>query len=120
MRTGKLDGIVLILSCVLASGGAAHAVQGQLQAGTAKITITPEDTQHPVHDVCCARSLVLDIQGERLAFVSVDLGIYTSDSLVQKCKEQFGLSQLLLSGPTGFKGESRWILQEVPQQQGNK
>jgi hypothetical protein len=74
-----------------------HIWQGQLYAGTAKIDITPEDPKKPVHDKVQARVLVLEIGTNRLAFISVDLGIYTSEHLVAACKEKFGLSQVLLS-----------------------
>ena len=70
---------------------------GELRAGTAKVSITPDDGKMPVHDKVYARSLVLDVDGERLAFVSVDLGIYTSEQLVAVCKERFGISHLVLS-----------------------
>ncbi|HEY2158188.1 MAG TPA: hypothetical protein VGH33_21345 [Isosphaeraceae bacterium] len=70
---------------------------GELRAGTAKVSITPEDAKKPVHDKVYARSLVLDVDGERLAIVSVDLGIYTSERLVAACKERFGISHLVLS-----------------------
>jgi neutral ceramidase len=70
---------------------------GELQAGTAKVSITPEDGKKPIHDKVYARSLVLDVGGERIAFVAVDLGIYTSETLVAACKERFGISHLVLS-----------------------
>ena len=70
---------------------------GELRAGTAKISITPEDGKKPVHDKVYARSLVLDVDGERLAIVAVDLGVYTSERLVDACKEKFGISHLVLS-----------------------
>lgn len=78
--------------------------QGQLLAGAAKIDITPEHTRQPVHDKVHARVLVLEIDGKRLAFVSVDLGIYTSEHLVAACKEKFGLSQILLSSSHTHSG----------------
>ena len=71
--------------------------RGELLAGTAKINITPENTRQPVHDKVHARALVLEIDGKRLAFVSVDLGIYTSAHLIAACKEKFGLSQMVIS-----------------------
>ncbi len=74
-----------------------HLWHGQLRAGTAKIDITPENTKLPVHDKVHARALVLEIDTNRLALISVDLGIYTSEHLVAACKEKFGLSQILLS-----------------------
>jgi hypothetical protein len=74
-----------------------HIWRGQLRAGTAKIDITPDNTKLPVHDKVQARALVLEIGTNRLAFISVDLGIYTSEHLVAACQEKFGLSQILLS-----------------------
>jgi neutral ceramidase len=76
---------------------AGMSTAGELRAGTAKVSITPEDGKKPVHDKVYARSLVLDVDGERLAFVSVDLGIYTSEKLVAACKERFGISHLVFS-----------------------
>ena len=70
---------------------------GELRAGTAKVSITPEDARKPVHDKVHARSLVLDVDGERLAIVAMDLGVYTSEHLVAACKERFGISHLVLS-----------------------
>ena len=69
---------------------------GELRAGTAKVSITPDDVKMPVHDACYARSLVLDVGGERVAIVAVDLGIYTNEHLVAACKERFGISHLVL------------------------
>src|SRR6516225_5986778 len=78
--------------------------QGELLAGTAKINITPENPSKPVHDNVNARVLVLEIKGKRLAFVSVDLGVYTSEHLVAACKEKFGLTQMLLSSSHTHSG----------------
>jgi hypothetical protein len=104
--------VVAICACgftgrVRASEAAAPAVptmakekaiwRGELLAGTAKINLTPENTRQPVHDKVHARALVLEIDGKRLAFVSVDLGIYTSAHLIAGCKEKFGLPQMVLS-----------------------
>lgn len=69
---------------------------GELWAGTAKVNITPENPGQPVHDDVYARALVLKINDQRLAFVSVDLGIFTSEHLVTACKEKFGINELLL------------------------
>jgi hypothetical protein len=69
---------------------------GELKAGTAKVSITPDDGKKPIHDKVYARSLVLDVDGERLAIVAVDLAIYTSERLVEMCKEKFGITHLVL------------------------
>jgi hypothetical protein len=68
-----------------------------LMAGTAKISITPDNTKLPVHDKVLARVLVLEVGGERLAFISMDLGVYYSDRLIAACKEKFGISQVVMS-----------------------
>jgi hypothetical protein len=68
----------------------------ELKAGTAKVSITPDDGKKPVHDKVYARSLVLDVDGQRLAIVAVDLAIYTSERLVELCKEKFGIAHLVL------------------------
>lgn len=83
----------------LMAGGAnqKQVWKGELLAGTAKTSITPENPNKPVHDNVNARVLVLEVGGKRLAFVSVDLGIFTSEHLVAACEEKFGLSQVLLS-----------------------
>ena len=107
MRTKSVCVTVLTLLCVLTFGETSYAAKGPLQAGTAKITITPEETRYPVHDVCHARSLVLDVAGQRIAFVSVDLGIYTSEGVVRQCKEKFGLAQMFLSSSHTHSGPGR-------------
>ena len=40
--------------------------------------------------------MVLDINGERLAFVSVDLAIFTSENVENICKEKFGVAKVFL------------------------
>ena len=79
------------------SADGSSSVTGALRVGTAKISITPENPSQPIHDKVNARALVLEINSERLAFVSVDLGIYTSEHLVDACKEKFGIQQMFLS-----------------------
>jgi hypothetical protein len=76
---------------------AGMSAAGELRAGTAKISITPDDINMPVHDPCYARSLVLDVGGERIGIVAVDLGTYSNERLVAACKERFGLSHLVFS-----------------------
>lgn len=107
MTTRKTCLVLLVLSFVLMVGRTSYAMKGELRAGTAKITITPQENKYPVHDTCYARSLVLDVGGERIAFVSVDLGIYTSESLAKACREKFGLSQFLLCSSHTHSGPGR-------------
>ena len=68
-----------------------------LLAGTARVSITPPNPTKPVHDNVNARVLVLELDGERLGFISIDLGVYTSERLVQTCREKYGLSQVIMS-----------------------
>lgn len=67
-----------------------------LIAGTAKINITPINDM-PIHDSLYARVLILEMENEKLAFVSVDQGIFTNDRLGKICKEKYGISRLFLS-----------------------
>jgi hypothetical protein len=76
---------------------AGMAAARELRAGTAKISITPDDIKMPVHDPCYARGLVLDVGGERIGIVAVDLATYSNERLVAACRERFGLSHLVLS-----------------------
>src|ERR1700681_2450523 len=71
------------------------AAEGKFLAGTAKVNITP-NTSEPLHDSVYARSLVLEINGQRIAFVSVDLAVFTSERVERICKEQFGIIHLML------------------------
>jgi hypothetical protein len=68
---------------------------GQLMAGTAKVNLTPAGDE-PLHDSIYARSLVLDVNGLRVAFVSVDLAVFTSERVEQVCKTRYGITQLWL------------------------
>ena len=86
---------------------AGMSATGELRAGTARVSITPDGLKMPVHDPCYARSLVLDIGGERIAIVAVDLGVYTSEKLVAACKERFGISHLVLSSSHTHSGPGR-------------
>ncbi|MGO4292154.1 hypothetical protein [Chitinophaga sp. RAB17] len=72
------------------------ANNGKLLAGTSKINITPK-TDQPIHDSVFARSLVLDVNGQRLAFVSLDLPIFTSDRVERVCKQQYHIEKVILS-----------------------
>ena len=70
--------------------------QTQLLAGTAKINITPA-TKEPIHDSVYARALVLQSGNLKLAFIAVDLAVFTSERIEKICKEKYGISQVLLS-----------------------
>jgi neutral ceramidase len=95
MRTTKFLAAILVSCGLLDLPNEAYAVTGKLLAGTAKVSITPE-TDEALHDPVYARSLVLEINEERLAFVSVDLAVFTSDQVEKICKEKYGISKVFL------------------------
>jgi neutral ceramidase len=95
MKIIKLLTTVLLGCGILGSPAKVYGVTGRLLAGTAKVSITPV-TDEPLHDPVYARSLVLEINGERLAFVSVDLATFTSDNVENICKEKYGIAKVLL------------------------
>ncbi|KAA2242946.1 hypothetical protein F0L74_10500 [Chitinophaga agrisoli] len=74
----------------------AFADSGRLLAGASKINITPK-TDQPIHDSVYARSLVLDMNGQRLAFVALDLPIFTTDKLEERCKQQYNIARVIFS-----------------------
>jgi hypothetical protein len=83
--------VFLVISCF-----SIHPAMGasQLMAGTAKINITPSRPKYPVHDSLYARALILDADGSRIAFVTLDLGGYTNIPLVEKLKSKFNLKEV--------------------------
>jgi neutral ceramidase len=95
MKSVRLVAAVLIAYGAFNFPDKARAATGRLMAGTAKVSITPE-TDEPLHDPVYARSLVLEINGERLAFVSVDLAIFTSENVEKICREKNGVARVFL------------------------
>jgi neutral ceramidase len=94
-KAGKLGFLFLTVWSVVSISGKLFAADGKLMAGTAKVNITPQSDE-PLHDSIYARSMVLDVNGLRLAFVSVDLAVFTSERVEKICKERYGISQLML------------------------
>jgi neutral ceramidase len=95
MKMTRFLAAFLVVCGVLDLSNEACAATGTLLAGTAKISITPV-TDEPLHDPVYARSLVLEVNGERLAFVAVDLAVFTSDNVEKTCKEKYGVAKVLL------------------------
>ncbi|MDR3261321.1 MAG: neutral/alkaline non-lysosomal ceramidase N-terminal domain-containing protein [Tannerella sp.] len=89
--------IALLISFALpfVAGSSNPAEKPNLLAGTAKVSITP--ATEPVHDPIYARCLILAVDGQRLAFVSVDLPGMASDRVKQVCKEKYGIDHLMIS-----------------------
>lgn len=80
------------------------AAEGQLMAGTGKISITPENPPIPVHDLCYARSLVLELGEQRVAIISVDMAVFTSERVVRECKEKYEIDLVLISSSHNHSG----------------
>jgi neutral ceramidase len=95
MKTLKLFFAIFLVGGLLHCPSAAYGVIGMLLAGTAKVSITPV-TDEPLHDPVFVRSLVLEIKGERLAFVAADLAVFTSENVEKTCKEKYGVAKVFL------------------------
>ena len=72
------------------------AMAGDILAGLSKVNITSPNPG-ALHDSLYARVLVLENSKNRIAFVAVDQGIYTSDEIARIGKEKYGITHLLLS-----------------------
>jgi neutral ceramidase len=95
VKTMRLLAAILIVGGALDFPDKCQGMTGKLLAGSAKASITPV-TDEPLHDPVYARSLVLEINGERLAFVSVDLAVFSSDNVEKICREKYGVAKVLL------------------------
>lgn len=106
MKTNRLlTAIFFCAWCIL--GVISSFGQGSgLKAGTAKINITPQDPKKPLHDSLYARSLILESEGHKIAFVSMDIGTFSNPRLEMICKEKFGLKEILFSSSHTHSGES--------------
>ena len=71
----------------------------KLMAGTGKVNITPPNPRYPVHDSLYARTLILEAGASRIAFVSLDLVMYSNVPLAEKLKKQFGLQEVYFLSP---------------------
>ena len=96
MEKMKLIVKLLIVLLITVRPVFSFAATADLLAGTAKVNIT-SSSEMPLHDSLYARVLLLKTSEQELAFIAVDQGIFTSDKLVQKCKEKLGISQVLIS-----------------------
>jgi neutral ceramidase len=90
-----------------AIAGRDHPFDGPLLAGSAKVNITPSGDE-PLHDSVYARSLVLQEDGKRLAFVSVDLAVFTSPRLEKICKEKYGIDRLMICSSHNHSEPQKW------------
>ena len=93
MKTTRFFFASIIIICTACLFKKACGQEPKLMAGTAKVNITPTD-QGPVHDSLYARSLVLEVSGTRIAFVSLDLIGYTNENLIGVCKKKYKIDQL--------------------------
>lgn len=90
-RVLSIIGLVLIIANInlLAS-------ENEFLAGTAKVNITPENYELPVHDSIYVRSLVLEANGTRFAMIAIDMGGYTNPKLVKYADEKLKIDHLML------------------------
>lgn len=108
--------LILIPALLLAAFGTALAQTaaqqpasvsgGILRAGTAKVNITPEKPRYPVHDSLYARTLVLEAGDVRIAFISLDLGVYTNENIRRTLMQRYGLTELYLSNSHTHSGQN--------------
>jgi neutral ceramidase len=86
--------VLLILAC--SSAAFAQTRTSRLMAGTAKVNISPTTlpNNRTLHDSLYARSLILQVQNTRIAFVSLDLGGYRNPVLLEKLKKDYKLNEL--------------------------
>ena len=80
-------------------------------AGTGKVNITPPNPRYPVHDSLYARTLILEAGASRIAFVSLDLVMY-SMLTAEKLKKQFGLQEVYFCPQhthSGEAGPKEWL-----------
>lgn len=73
-----------------------HIHANVFKAGLAKVNITSHQ-EEAIHDSLYARVLILESNQQRISFIALDQGIYTSDQLVHIAKERFHLDQVFLS-----------------------
>ncbi len=106
MKTQRTCVLLLALCGLVNVASSGWCATGKLLAGAAKITMTPE-TDEPLHDPIYARSLVLDINGERLALVAVDLAVYTSTNVETACKEKYHIAKVILCASHNHTAPSR-------------
>jgi hypothetical protein len=76
------------------ASGNTPAEKPNLLAGTAKTNMTP--ASEPVHDPLYARCLILALDGQRYAFVSVDLPGMASDRVKQICRDKYKIDHLMI------------------------
>ena len=88
--------LILLLLSTATFAQQASQNSNRLMAGTAKINISPTTlpNNRTLLDSLYARSLVLQCQGTKIAFLSFDLGGYNSVELLNKLKKEFSLDEI--------------------------
>lgn len=84
-----------LISLILLSG-IIYMQANVFRAGLAKVNITSPQKE-AIHDSLYARVLILESNQQRIAFIALDQGVYTSDQLIIAGKEKFRLDQVFLS-----------------------
>ena len=94
---------------ILSVSFSASAEATVLKAGTAKVNITPPNPRYPVHDSLYARSLILEAGDVRIAFISLDLGIFHSEKIRRDLMGRYGLTELYMSSSHTHTGQNSSI-----------
>ena len=115
MRTFNRFILLFVVSLIYLSTSTASAT-GKLMAGTSKVNITPPAPRYPVHDSLYVRTLILDANGSRIAFVGLDLGGYTNIPLAKRLKKQFQLKEVYFCPQhthSAQAGPKEWLEEQI-------
>lgn len=115
MRKLRKIVILLCVGAVCVSANFLHAA-GKFMAGSAKIEITPQNPKKTVHDPLYARSLILEADGTRIAFISLDLGGYRDEKALENLKKNFNLQELYFCPShthTSERADAKWTEEQL-------
>lgn len=92
------------------------AAPGSLFAGTAKFNITPPNPRYPVHDSLFVRSLTLESNGVSIALISLDLGNYNNQPLIESLKKKHGFREVFFCPSHTHSGQAapaEWLAEQI-------
>jgi hypothetical protein len=110
MKQHNLLAVFLFVYGIIFSSTDVALGANKLMAGSAKINITPPETRYPVHDSLYARSLILDIDGVRVAFLTYDSG-GGNDRFIEGLRKKYNLREVYLCqshNHSGASGPREW------------
>jgi hypothetical protein len=94
---------------------------GGLYVGVAKMDITPpvgikmsgyaaRERAHCIHDPLYAKVLVFEVEGQRIAIISCDLGGYYNKKILDTARKRFNIPHILISARTSSKSAPAKLL----------